>query len=124
MSNMGFGGDFLQYFGVIWGHLGLISGSVGVTISHFCMFAASTVDWYMSTWGSEVTFWGTLGSLGVTLESFLAVLVSQQVIFLCSPQVRLTRLVFCCNVVLYMWRFIYHTAVFVFFFLYVRNMSV
>ena len=72
------------------------------------------VDSICPTWGSEETFWGTLGSLGVTLESFWAVLVSQQVIFVCSQQVRSTRLVFYCNVVLYMWRFIYHTAVFVF----------
>ena len=46
MSNTVFFGDFLGYVGLIWGHLGLISGSVGVTISHLCMFAASTVDWF------------------------------------------------------------------------------
>ena len=80
MSNTVFFGDFLSYHGLMWGPLGLIFGSDGVTISHFCMFAASTVDWYMSTWGSEVTFWGTLGSLGVTLESFLVGLVSKQAI--------------------------------------------
>ena len=69
---MGFRGDFLGYFGVTWGHPGVILGSFGLTTSFF----------------------------------------------LCSQQVRSTRLVFCCNVVLYMWRFIYHTAVFVFSFVY------